>query len=220
MFSSREQTGEIWCGEARDDDLILTRILTLDGIEDGVNRGEGRDSLTRYIYLHGTNHEALIGRAVSHGCVRLLSEHVCEIFALMREGDFVLVAAPEARPIPDPRRAGRFHYAGLGGSGMSALAQFQAMTGGPISGSDRAFDKGERATLRAQPERLGIVVTPQDGSGLGRDCAALVVSTAVEDSVPDVVAARELGIPIIHRSELLAHFVAQCRSIAVSGRSG
>jgi UDP-N-acetylmuramate--alanine ligase len=220
VFSSREQTGEIWCGEARDDDLILTRILTLDGIEDGVNRGEGRDSLTRYIYLHGTNHEALIGRAVSHGCVRLLSEHVCEIFALMREGDFVLVAAPEARPIPDPRRAGRFHYAGLGGSGMSALAQFQAMTGGTISGSDRAFDKGERATLRAQLERLGIVVTPQDGSGLGRDCAALVVSTAVEDSVPDVVAARELGIPIIHRSELLAHFVAQCRSIAVTGTSG
>lgn len=220
VFSSREPTGEIWCGETRDEDLILTRILTLDGLEDGVNRGEGRDSLARYIYLHGTNHEAQIGRPVSHGCVRLANEHVCELFALMREGDCVLIAATEPRAIPDPMRAGRFHYAGLGGSGMSALAQFQAMTGGLASGSDRAFDKGERAGLRAQLERLGIGVTPQDGSGIGQDCAALVVSTAVEETVPDVVAARDLGIPIIHRSELLAHFVAQYRSIAVTGTSG
>jgi UDP-N-acetylmuramate--alanine ligase len=103
---------------------------------------------------------------------------------------------------------------------MSALAQFQVMTGGKASGSDRAFDHGERAGLRAQLERLGIQVLPQDGSGLGPGCAALVVSTAVEDQVPDVVAARALDIPIIHRSELLAHFVAAYRSIAVTGTSG
>ena len=220
VFSSREPTGETWCGEPRDDDLILTRILTLDGLEDGINRGEGRDSLARYIYLHGTNHEAQIGRPVSHGCVRLSNEHVCQLFGLTREGDFVLIAAPETRTIPDPRGAGRFHYAGLGGSGMSALAQFQVMTGGRASGSDRAFDKGERAGLRVQLERLGIAVTPQNGSGLGPDCAALVVSTAVEETVPDVVAARERGIPVIHRSELLAYFVAEYRSIAVTGTSG
>ena len=41
LFIAREPTGEIWHGEARDDDLILTRILTLDGLEDGVNRGAG-----------------------------------------------------------------------------------------------------------------------------------------------------------------------------------
>ena len=103
---------------------------------------------------------------------------------------------------------------------MSALAQFQAMTGGRVSGSDRAFDRGERAGLRAQLERLGIAVLPQDGSGLGSDCVALVVSTAVEDHVPDVAAARANGIPIIHRSELLAHFVARHRSIAITGTSG
>jgi UDP-N-acetylmuramate-alanine ligase len=220
VFSSREPTGETWRGEQCDEDLILTRILTLEGLEEGVNRGEGCDSLARYIYLHGTNHEALLGRAASHGCVRLSNEDVCELFSLTREGDFVLIAPSESRTIPDPKGAGRFHYAGLGGSGMSALAQFQAMTGGKASGSDRAFDKGERAGLRAQLERLGIAVTPQDGSGLGRDCAALVVSTAVEETVPDVVAARELGIPIVHRSELLAHFVAQYRSVAVTGTSG
>jgi UDP-N-acetylmuramate--L-alanine ligase len=220
VFVSREPTGETWHGEARDADLILTRILTLEGLEDGVNRGAGRDSLARYIYLHGTNHETLIGRPVSHGCVRLANDAVCELFALMREDDTVFVAAPETPAIPDPGGPGRFHYAGLGGSGMSALAQFQAMTGGKVSGSDRAFDHGERGTLRAQLERLGIAVLPQDGSGLAADCAALVVSTAVEETVPDVVAARKLSIPVVHRSELLAHFVARYRSIAVTGTSG
>ena len=220
VFVSREPIGETWRGEPRDDDLILTRILTLDGIEDGVNRGQGRDSLQRYIYLHGTNHEGLLGRPVSHGCVRLSNDDVCQLFAHVREGDFVFIAAPEARTIPDPRGAGRFHYAGLGGAGMSALAQFQVMTGGRASGSDRAFDHGEREGLRAQLERLGIDVLPQDGSGLGSDCVALVVSTAVEDSIPDVASARAKGIPIIHRSELLAYFVAQHRSIAVTGTSG
>ncbi len=220
VFVSREPTGNMWHGEAREDDLILTRILTLEGLEDGVNRGPGCDSLGRYIYLHGTNHESLLGRPVSHGCVRFSNAGVCELFIRLRKGDLVFIAAPDTQPIPDPRGEGRFHYAGLGGAGMSALAQFQLMTGGKASGSDRAFDQGERATLRARLERLGCEVLPQDGSGLAPDCAALIVSTAVEDQVPDVVAARALNIPIIHRSELLAHFVANYRSIAVTGTSG
>jgi UDP-N-acetylmuramate--alanine ligase len=220
VFASRELTGETWGGEPRDEDLILTRILTLDGLEDGVNRGEGRDTLQRYIYLHGTNHEALIGRPTSHGCVRLTNDAVCQLFDRVREGDLVLIAAPEPRALPDPGGRGRFHYAGLGGSGMSALAQFQVMTGGKASGSDRAFDRGERGALRAQLQGLGIAVLSQDGSGIGPDCAALIASTAVEDTVPDVAAAKAQGVPIIHRSELLAHFVAQYRSIAVTGTSG
>jgi UDP-N-acetylmuramate-alanine ligase len=220
VFVSREPTGATWCGEACGDDLILTRILTLEGLEDGVNRGKGRETLVRYIYLHGTNHEALVGRPVSHGCIRLTNEAVCQLFAYAREGDYVLVVAPEVRAIPDPSGAGRFHYAGLAGSGMSALGQFQAMTGGKVSGSDRAFDRGERGGLPAQLESLGIAVLPQDGSGIGADCAALVVSTAVEDTVPDVARAKAQGVPIVHRSELLAHFVAAYRSIAVTGTSG
>ena len=50
VFASREPTGETWTGEARDDDLILTRILTLDGLEDGVNRGAG-SRLARALHL-------------------------------------------------------------------------------------------------------------------------------------------------------------------------
>jgi len=220
VFSSREPTGAVWRDEACSDDLILTRILTLDGLEDGINRGPGHDSLERYIYLHGTNHEDLVGRPVSQGCVRLANRDVCALFDRVREGDFVLITPPDERTIPDPYGAGRFHYAGLGGSGMSAIAQFQAMTGGTVSGSDRAFDHGERSALRAQFEALGIHVFPQDGSGVAKDCAALVVSTAVEAQVPDYAAAKANDVPIVHRSEMLAYFVAGRRSIAVTGTSG
>ena len=220
VFVSREPTGKTWCGEACNDDLILARILTLDGLEDGVNRGPGHDSLARYIYLHGTNHEHLVGRATSHGCVRLSNVDICALFDLVRAGDLVLIAPPDTRAIPDPYGGGRFHYAGIGGSGMSAIAQFQAMTGGLVSGSDRAFDHGERAELRDQFEALGVTVFPQDGRGVGEDCAALVVSTAVEEQVPDYAAAKAMDLPIVHRSEMLSHFVSRYRSIAVTGTSG
>ena len=130
---------------------------------------------------------------------------------------------PEGAPgaaIPDPEGGGRFHYIGLGGSGMSALAQFQVMSGGRASGSDRAFDRGERAAERAILERMGIAIHAQDGSGVGGDCAAVVVSTAVEEQVPDVAAARARRLPVIHRAGLLAHFVAAHRTVAVAGTSG
>ena len=167
---------------------ILSRVLTLEGLEDGVNRGPGRDSLERYIYLHGTNHEEALGEPASHGCVRLGQ----------RRRDRAVRPRGRGRPggrcsaeVPDPRLArGRFHYAGLGGSGMSALAQFQAMRGGRASGSDRAFDRGERAEARAQLERLGIRRLAAGRQRAGRRCAALVVSTRGREQVPDYAAAR------------------------------
>lgn len=220
VFVSREPTGEVWSGETRDDDLILTRVLTLEGLEEGVNRGTGCDSLERYIYLHGTNHEDLLGSPVSHGCVRLANVDVAELFDRVREGDPVVIVSHGPGPAPDPRSPARFHYAGVGGSGMSALAQFQAMLGGRVSGSDRGFDRGERPEARAQLERLGIAIVPQDGTGAGGDCAAVVVSTAVEASVPDVAEAQRRELPIVHRSEMLANWVADFRSIAIAGTSG
>jgi UDP-N-acetylmuramate--alanine ligase len=220
VFVSREPTGDVWRGETRDDDLILTRVLTLEGLEDGVNRGPGCDSLERYIYLHGTNHERQLGTAASHGCVRLANSAIVELFDRVAEGDPVVVVAHGPGAVPSPRSAARFHYAGVGGSGMSALAQFQAMLGGHVSGSDRGFDRGERPDARAQLERLGISIVPQDGSGARGDCAAVVVSTAVEDTVPDVAEARRRDLPIIHRSEMLANWVSEFRSLAIAGTSG
>lgn len=220
VFESRVPTGAVWRGETRDEDLILTRVLTLEGLEDGVNRGAGRDSLERFIYLHGTNHEAKLGRPDSHGCVRLSNRDVMELFERVAEGDPVLIVPDDETSLPDPTGPGRFHYAGIAGSGMSALAQFQAMLGGHACGSDRSFDRGDRPGARAQLEKLGIKVHPQDGRWIDDATGALVVSTAVEEQVPDFVAARAQGVPVVHRSELLAHFVATRRTIAVTGTSG
>src|SRR5262249_9656658 len=115
VFESREPTGRVWRGENEAADLILTRILRLDGLEAGVNRGSGCDSLERYIYIHGTNHEDTLGRPGSHGCVRMANADVIELFDRIREGDPVVIVEPREPAIPDPRRA-HFHYAGLGGS--------------------------------------------------------------------------------------------------------
>jgi len=94
-FSSREPTGRVWSPEELpgepDRDLILTRILTLEGCEDGVNRGPGLDSEERYIYLHGTNREDLLGSPVSHGCVRLGNRDIVTVCDLVREGDPVVI---------------------------------------------------------------------------------------------------------------------------------
>ena len=120
------------------------------------------------------------------------------------------------------------HFAGVAGSGMSALAQYHAQQGGLTTGSDRAFDQGERPEIRKCLEALGVKLMPQDGSFLqlsegpfaGRKPDAVVVSTAVEDKVPDVKAAKGGGVAILHRSELLARYVATHRTIAISGTSG
>jgi len=217
VFRERVPTGELWDGSRRSEDLILTRILTLEGLETGVNQGPGRDSLDRTIYIHGTNQEHLIGTPVSHGCVRMRNEDVVELFDQVKAGDIVLIA--EGLGV-DSLGLGRLHFVGVGGSGMSALAQFLAMKGSPASGSDRSFDQGRRMAGRGQLERLGILIHPQDGSGVAGDCCAVVCSTAVEDDVPDVVEARRRQVPLLHRSELLAHFVATHRTVAVTGTSG
>jgi UDP-N-acetylmuramate--L-alanine ligase len=213
VFRGRLATEDLWRGEARNEDLILTRVLTLDGLEEGLNRGPGCDSLARFIYLHGTNQEHLLGRPCSHGCIRLSNADIVALFDLVQEGDPLVVVDGEPPP-------GRLHFAGIAGSGMSALAQFLALQGGRVSGSDRSFDRGLFPASRARLEALGIRILPQDGSGLTADCLGLVHSTAVEETVPDFAEARRLNIPLIHRSELLAHLVATHRAIAITGTSG
>jgi UDP-N-acetylmuramate--alanine ligase len=214
IFRSRVATGEIWKGEARAEDLILTRVLTLEGLEAGVNQGPGRDTLERFIYIHGTNQEQQLGEAVSHGCLRMANADVITLFDECREGDVLVI--PEGAGIG----LGRIHFVGIGGSGMSALAQFLAMKGEKISGSDRSFDRGQFAQSQGRLESLGIGILPQDGQGVGGDCCGVVYSTAVEETVPDFAEARRLGVPLLHRSELLAHLVASHRTLAITGTSG
>ncbi len=111
-------------------------------------------------------------------------------------------------------------FSGIGGGGMSALAWYLRQGGRAVSGSDRLFDRNGAPALRAAMEAAGIMILPQDGSGPSPEHTVLVVSTAIEGDSPEVARARELGIPVLHRSELLAHLAAEKKTIAVAGTSG
>lgn len=75
-------------------DYVLTRILWLEGLEAGVNRGGGVDSRARYIYIHGTNQEQLLGTPASHGCIRMANADVIALFAYAkRHRDLVVEIA-------------------------------------------------------------------------------------------------------------------------------
>lgn len=104
---------------------------------------------------------------------------------------------------------------------MSALAPLLMARGWSVSGSDRSRDRGETPEKFAALERGGISFFPQDGSGITGETALLVVSSAVEDSIPDVIAAKEKGVPIKKRAEVLAEmFNAAPLSIGIGGTSG
>ena len=62
----------------RSEDLIMTRILWLDGLDPG-----NANTRERYIYIHGTNHEASLGKPASHGCIRMRSTDLLEVYELV-----------------------------------------------------------------------------------------------------------------------------------------
>lgn len=111
-------------------------------------------------------------------------------------------------------------FIGVAGTGMSALAQYLKGIGIQVSGSDRYFSKGEAVEIREKLEADGIGCYPQDGSGITEDTQLVIVSAAVEDTVPEVQKAKFLNIPIIRRSELLAMISDSKKTIAVGGTSG
>ncbi len=114
-----------------------------------------------------------------------------------------------------------FFFCAVGGSGMLPLALMMKARGAEVRGSDRGRDQGRTPERFAFIERQGIALYPQDGSGVTADVGQLVVSTAVEDTVPDVQAAKRLGLPIRKRANLLAEiFNAAQTRIAVAGTSG
>ena len=111
-------------------------------------------------------------------------------------------------------------FIGIAGSGMSALAQFLAGSGKTISGSDRYFTEDGKNETEIKLEAEEIKCYPQNGTGINKKVQLIIVSTAVEDTVQEVVMAKELDIPIIKRSDLLALIAATKRTIAVGGTSG
>jgi UDP-N-acetylmuramate--alanine ligase len=114
-----------------------------------------------------------------------------------------------------------YFFCGIGGSGMLPLALILRARGREVSGSDRALDQGRTPPKFAFLRSRGIGLFPQDGSGVQDPRAIVVASAAVEDSVPDVKAARALGAELVTRAQLLAElFNAAPKSIGVAGTSG
>ena len=111
-------------------------------------------------------------------------------------------------------------FMGVAGVGMSAIAQYLQGIGKEVSGSDRYFHPNEYNKTKDQLESGGIKCFLQDGSGIKEKTDLIVVSTAIEDTVYEVQKAKQLGIPIIKRSELLSIIAKSKKTIAVAGTSG
>lgn len=128
-----------------------------------------------------------------------------------------------------------FHFIGIGGIGMSALAYILAKRHLPVSGSDsrpshitqrlqtagaHVFNRQEAKNLELFRSRLS-VLDPANGHGKNHDCIPQVIcSTAINDRNPEYQAAKALGYPIFHRSDVLAALIADYDSIAVAGTHG
>ena len=116
---------------------------------------------------------------------------------------------------------GDYFFCGIGGSGMTPLALIIQAGGGWVEGSDRALDQGRNIERFNFLRARGVLLHPQDGSGIRRAKQILVTSTAVEETVPDVQAARRIGAAITTRATLLAQLFNRVRfGIGVAGTSG
>lgn len=95
IFKARQNTGKIAkiITEPIDveEDDVTTRVMWLDGLEPGINKGGNVDSKGRYIYIHGTPEEGLIGQPASHGCIRMYNTDVVELFNSVDVGCLVLI---------------------------------------------------------------------------------------------------------------------------------
>ncbi|UYB39374.1 UDP-N-acetylmuramate--L-alanine ligase [Streptomyces sp. Je 1-4] len=115
-----------------------------------------------------------------------------------------------------PASMDRPHFIGIGGAGMSGIAKILAQRGARVAGSD-AKDSATAQALRA----LGATVHIGHAAGhLAADSTSVVVSSAIRPDNPELAAAHERGIPVVHRSDALASLMDATRPIAVAGTHG
>lgn len=111
-------------------------------------------------------------------------------------------------------------FIGVAGTGMSAIAQYLAGVEKNVSGSDRYFKEGESNDMQDKLTAAGIHCFLQNGEGITAATDLVVVSTAIEDTVVEVQKAKQLNIPILKRSEVLALIAKSKMTIAIGGTSG
>lgn len=114
-----------------------------------------------------------------------------------------------------------YFFCGIGGSGMLPLAMIVQARGAVIEGSDRALDQGRTPEKFDWLRAHGVTLHPQDGSGVTRADQTVVATGAIEETVPDIGAAKRAGATIKTRPELLSElFNAAPTSVGVAGTSG
>ena len=113
------------------------------------------------------------------------------------------------------------HLVGIGGVRMSALAQAYLDAGWVVSGADRSLRAdGARTPVLEALAGQGVRLFPDDGSGVTDATGRLVISTAIEDTNPDLAAARARGIPVVHRAAALSELLSGRKLVAVAGTCG
>lgn len=114
-----------------------------------------------------------------------------------------------------------YFFCGIGGSGMMPLALIVSGQGHHVEGSDRSLDQGRTAAKFDWLKASGVALHPQDGSGINRAGQIVVASTAVEETVADLIQANAIGAKRMRRADLLAELFNGAKSgIAVGGTSG
>ena len=114
----------------------------------------------------------------------------------------------------------RVHIVGVGGVGMSALAQALLDSGVAVSGSDRLLARGGSTPVLCCLARQGAALFPQDGSGVDSGVSRVIISSAIESGNPELQRAAKLNIPVEHRAVALARVVEGHQLVAVTGTCG
>ena len=120
--------------------------------------------------------------------------------------------------LPDSIR--RVHVLGVGGVGMSALAQALLDRAVHVFGADRFFDQGVTVPIFQTLQRAGVKLVPEDAPPFSDATDVLVLSTAIEESHPTLQQARSRGIPVWHRTELIQYLAKDCPLIGIAGTAG
>lgn len=112
-------------------------------------------------------------------------------------------------------------FCGAAGNGISPLEQIMIKKGYEVYGSDRSFDEGKDNNRKEALESVGLKIIPQDGSGITPDMTCVYASAALDETNPDIKTAKELGIPVKSRSDLLSEiFSSYKKGIAIGGTAG
>jgi len=120
----------------------------------------------------------------------------------------------------DIKKSLRYHFVGIGGIGMSALAQITKSQGHLVGGSDRRNDNKQTPEVFHKLESQSIRLFPQDGTGVHKETDFIVISSAVEEDNPDLKIAMQQNIQIIRRSDLLGKLFNNKHGIAIGGSNG